>query len=92
MSATQTFWSVPHRDGDPDLWVCMSCLSEVFRRKVPMPNCPICHGVSTYDSFTIDAIRDWGTEDLITKAEAAQAAIEAAQSEGEPVSPIESAG
>lgn len=92
MTVKQTFWSVPYHDGDPDLWVCMSCLSEVFRRKVPMPDCPSCHGVSTYESFTLEAIRDWGTEDLIAKAEAAQAAIEAAHSEAESVSPLESAG
>ncbi len=92
MSATQTFWSVPYQDGDPDLWVCMSCLSEVFRRKVPMPDCPTCHGVSTYESFTLEAIHDWGTEDLIAKAVAAQAAVEPSHSETEPVSPIESAG
>ncbi len=93
MSDTQTFWSVSHHDGDPDLWVCMSCLSEVFHRKVPMPDCPACHGVSTYESFTLDAIRDWGTEELVAKAVAALATVETDRSEAdEPVSPIESAG
>jgi hypothetical protein len=43
-------------------------LSEAFYCKVPMPDCPTCHGVSTYESFTLEAIRDWGTEDLIAKA------------------------
>ncbi len=52
--------------------VCMSCLSEVFRRKVPMPDCPTCHGVSTYEAFTVDSIRDWGTEELIANALVAQ--------------------
>ena len=72
MSATQSFWSVPQRDGEPPYWVCMSCLSEVFYRKVPMPDCPTCHGVSTYEAFALEAIRDWGTEDLIAKAGIAQ--------------------
>jgi hypothetical protein len=49
----------------------MSCLNEVFRRKVPMPDCPTCHGVSTYEAFTLESVRDWGTEELISKAEAA---------------------
>jgi len=74
MSDTQAFWPVQHRDGEPAFWVCMSCLSEVFYGKVPMPGCPSCHGVSTYEAFTIEAISDWGTEDLITKAHAAQRA------------------
>jgi len=72
MSDTQAFWPVPFREGEPTLWVCMSCLSEVFQRKVPMPDCPSCHGVSTYEAFTIEAISDWGTEELIAKANAAQ--------------------
>ena len=74
MSVTQLFWSVPERDGEPHYWVCMSCLSEVFYRKVPMPDCPTCHGVSTYEAFTLEAIRDWGTEDLIANADIAQQA------------------
>jgi hypothetical protein len=49
----------------------MSCLSEVFYCKVPMPDCPTCHGVSTYEAFTLEAIRDWGTEDLVAKADIA---------------------
>jgi hypothetical protein len=53
----------------------MSCLSEAFYRKVPMPDCPNCHGVSTYEAFAIEAIADWGTDDLVAKAKAsAQAA------------------
>lgn len=74
MSATQSFWSVPQRAGEPGYWVCMSCLSEAFYLKVPMPDCPTCHGVSTYEAFSLEAIRDWGTEDLIAKAETAQQA------------------
>mgnify|MGYP003337690996 CR=1 FL=1 len=72
MASTQSFWAVAHRDGDPDFWVCMSCLEEVYYRKVPMPDCPSCHGVSTYEGFTLDAIKDWGSEALIAKASAAQ--------------------
>jgi hypothetical protein len=77
MSDTQSFWAVPQRDGEPDFLVCMSCLSEVFYRKVPMPNCPACQGVSTYEAFTLEAISDWGTEELVAKARAAQRAAEA---------------
>ncbi len=72
MASTQYFWPVSHRDDD--YFVCMSCLGEVFYRKVPMPDCPSCHGVSTYEGFTLDAIRDWGTEELIAKAVAAEQA------------------
>jgi hypothetical protein len=36
-----------------------------------MPDCPTCHGVSTYEAFTLESIRDWGTEELIAKAETA---------------------
>jgi hypothetical protein len=39
-----------------------------------MPDCPSCHGVSTYEGFTLEAVRDWGTEELIAKAVAAQEA------------------
>jgi hypothetical protein len=74
MSATQSFWSVPQRDGEATFRVCISCLSEAFYLKVPMPDCPTCHGVSTYEAFTLEAIRDWGTEDLVAKAEIAQQA------------------
>ena len=54
MASMQSFWPVSHRDDD--FWVCMSCLTEVFYRKVPMPDCPSCHGVSTYEAFTLEAI------------------------------------
>jgi hypothetical protein len=54
-----------------------------------MPDCPSCHGVSTYEGFTLDAVRDWGTEELIAKAVAAQQAAEAAQPAVEPASPVE---
>jgi hypothetical protein len=73
MAQEQTFWTVDCEEGDPEFLVCMSCLSEVFLRKVPMPDCPSCHGVSTYEAFSLESIRDWGTDDLIAKAEAAKA-------------------
>lgn len=76
MSHEQAFWPVECEEGEPDLLVCMSCLSEVFRRKVPMPDCPACHGISTYETFTLQGIRDWGTEELIAKALKAQAEVE----------------
>jgi len=76
MAAEQAFWPVECEDGEPDLLVCMSCLSEVFRRKVPMPACPTCHGVSTYEAFTLESIRDWGTPELIAKAETADTEVE----------------
>ena len=76
MSQELTFWSVESEEGQPDLWVCMSCLNEVVRGKVPMPDCPTCHGVSTYEAFPLDSIRDWGTEELIAKAVAAHASTQ----------------
>ncbi len=88
MSDAQSFWPVSSREGEPAFWVCMSCLSEVFYRKVPMPDCPSCHGVSTYEAFTIEAIADWGTEDLIAKANAAEQAANVAPA---PVASVDSA-
>ena len=76
MAAEQGFWTVDCEEGEPDLLVCMSCLNEVYRRKVPMPDCPTCHGVSTYEAFTLESIRDWGTAELIAKAESAQTSVE----------------
>lgn len=76
MSHEQAFWTVECGEGEPDLLVCMSCLSEVYRRKVPTPECPTCHGVSTYEAFTLESIRDWGTQDLIAKAQSAEAEVE----------------
>ncbi len=45
----------------------MSCLNEVYRSKIPT-GCPTCEAVSAFEAFTLDAIKDWGTDDLITKA------------------------
>ena len=54
--------------GEPDLFVCMSCLEEVFQAQVPVNGCPGCGAISTFEAFSIDAIREWGTESLIAKA------------------------
>jgi hypothetical protein len=81
MAQEQTFWPVECEQGDPEFLVCMSCLNDVFWRKVPMPDCPTCHGVSTYEAFTLDSIRDWGTEELIAKAETAASKAETPSSE-----------
>ncbi len=92
MGSKQAFWTVPAKDGEPDLWVCMSCLSEAFCRKVPMPACPTCHGVSTYEAFTLAAVHAWGTDEVIAKAVAAQqesAALSAAASAAPPVESVQ---
>ena len=90
MASKQAFWSVSAKNGEPDLWVCMSCLSEVFCRKVPMPACPTCHGASTYEAFTLAAVQDWGTDELIAKAVAAQREEEAVRAEASATPPVES--
>ncbi|MCA1957533.1 MAG: hypothetical protein LDL14_03260 [Nitrospira sp.] len=89
MASPQLFWPVSHRDDD--FWVCMSCLGEVFYRKVPMPDCPSCHGVSTYEGFSLEAIRDWGTEELIAKAVAAQQESATSEPPLESSTPVEAA-
>lgn len=83
MNEGQTFWAVECEEGGPDFLVCMSCLNEVFLRKVPL-DCPTCHGVSTYEAFSLESIRDWGTEELIAKAEQAKSASEAVAPMPEP--------
>ena len=70
MSETPTFWAVECAEGDPDLFVCMDCLNEVYRRKVPR-ECTNCHAISSFEAFTLAAITDWGTEELIAKAQGA---------------------
>lgn len=71
MSESHTFWPVNCEQGDPNLFVCMECLNEVFQSKVPVQGCPGCGGVSTFEPFTLHAIQEWGTEELIHKAQAA---------------------
>ena len=68
----------------------MSCLNEVFCQKVPMPDCPTCHGVSTYEAFSLAAVQDWGTEELIAKAVAARHAQEALRTDSQAAPPLES--
>ena len=46
--------------------------------------------MSTYEAFTLESIRDWGTEELIAKAESAQAAAKAAARQ--PVPPAVESG
>jgi hypothetical protein len=87
----QPFWPVECEDGEPDMLVCMSCLNEAFRRKVPMPDCPTCHGVSTYETFTLASIRDWGTPELIAKAEQAQTSPEPRSAQATDPSGLETA-
>ena len=71
MLQSQTFWPVECEQGAPDLFVCMECLNEVFRSKVPMQGCPGCGAVSTFEPFTLESIQDWGSEELIAKARSA---------------------
>ena len=70
MSETQTFWAVECAEGDPDFFVCMDCLNEVYRRKVPT-ECHSCGAISSFEPFALDSIKDWGTEELIAKAQRA---------------------
>ncbi len=68
MTETADFWNIECPEGEPNLFVCMSCLSEVYWCKVPT-GCPTCGAVSAFEAFTLDAIKDWGTNELITKAQ-----------------------
>ncbi len=63
------YWAVDCQPGDPDLFVCMSCIDEVFHARVPVEGCPGCGAIGAFEPFTVEAIRDWGTEGLIQKAE-----------------------
>ena len=69
MNPSLSFWSVECPEGEPDLFVCLTCLDEVFRAKVPVEGCPGCGAIGAFEPFNIAAIKDWGTEDLIRKAE-----------------------
>ena len=61
------FWAVECADGDPDFFVCMNCLDDVYKRKIPR-ECPNCGAISAFEPFTLDSIKNWGTEELIAKA------------------------
>jgi hypothetical protein len=47
--------------------------------------------VSTYEGFTLEAIRDWGTEELIAKAVAAQETATSTPPPVESAEPVETA-
>ena len=68
MSDSPSFWAVDCVQGEPDLFVCMACLEEVFQAKVPMNGCPGCGAVSTFEPFSLEAIREWGTDSLVAKS------------------------
>ncbi len=69
MTDASSFWPVECGEGEPDLFVCLSCLDEVFQAKVPVEGCPGCQAIGTFEPFTLEAIRGWGTPELIQKAE-----------------------
>jgi len=69
MTESLSFWPVECQEGEPNLLVCLTCLEEVFQAKVPVEGCPGCGAIGTFEPFTLEAIKDWGTEDLIRKAE-----------------------
>ncbi|WP_447969437.1 hypothetical protein [Nitrospira sp. M1] len=73
MSESSAYWSVECSPGEPDLFVCMECLEEVFRAKVPIQGCPGCGAVSTFEPFAFESLEEWGTPELIAKAQAAGA-------------------
>ncbi len=64
---SEAFWTVDCQPGDPDLFVCMSCMDEVFRAQVPIEGCPGCGAIGAFEPFTAESIRDWGSEGLIQK-------------------------
>ena len=84
MVESQTFWPVECDPGAPNLFVCMECLNEVFRSKIPMQGCPDCRAVSTFEPFTLESIQEWGSEDLIAKAQSAEQSGTEALSTPEP--------
>ena len=72
MADTRIFWAIECAEDEPEFFVCMSCLNEVYRCKVPSA-CPTCDAISTFEAFTLAGIQDWGSEGLVTKAEQANA-------------------
>jgi hypothetical protein len=69
MTESQSFWPVECAQGEPDLFVCLTCFDEVFKAKMPVDGCPSCGAIAAFEPFSLDAIREWGTENLIQKAE-----------------------
>ena len=80
MSDSSAYWSIECSSGEPDLFVCMACLEEVFRAKVPIQGCPGCGAVSTFEAFTLESLQDWGTEELLKKAQATGAQLQSSAS------------
>jgi len=70
MAETRIFWAIECAEDEPEYFVCMSCLNEVYRCKVPSA-CPTCDAISTFEAFRLAGIRDWGSESLVAKAEQA---------------------
>jgi hypothetical protein len=69
MTKSHSFWPVECAQGEPDLFVCLTCFDEVFKAQVPVAGCPSCGAIGAFEPFSLEAIRDWGTESLIQKAE-----------------------
>ena len=69
MTESLSFWPIECQEGEPNLFVCLTCLDEVFRAKVPVEGCPGCGAIGEFEPFKLEAIKDWGTENLIRKAE-----------------------
>ena len=72
MADDPTFWQVECGKGEPDFFVCIQCLNEVYHGKIPKV-CPTCATISSFEAFTLDSINDWGTAELIHKATQASA-------------------
>ncbi|RMH33594.1 MAG: hypothetical protein D6690_11635 [Nitrospirae bacterium] len=89
MTESRAFWSVEHEQGQPDLFVCMKCLSEVFRSQLPAEGCPTCGSFSSYEAFTLEDIQQWGTEELIHKAQRLSVTCSRSENETSPSSEIE---
>ena len=68
MGEATEFWSVECSEGEPNFFVCMECLNEAYKAKVPTA-CPSCGAVSAFEAFTLDSIKEWGSEELIHKAQ-----------------------
>ena len=69
MTESLSFWPVECQEGEPDLIVCLTCLEEVFQAKVPVEGCPGCGAIGAFEPFKLEAIKNWGTDNLIRKAE-----------------------
>lgn len=89
MADAPTFWHVERGEGEADFFVCIQCLNEVYYGKIPKV-CPTCGIISSFEAFTLDSIKDWGTADLIHKSTQALAEtgnVELTSSQREPALP-----